>query len=211
MTAPQKNHLHDEGYIKFHCIWQKQPACNTNDTHALLQWRQTLYSKNLIGVYASGIGFGNVSTRAQTPDHFLITGSATGGIAFITNNHISCVTACDIANNTITCVGPIKASSESLSHAVLYEQSSEINAVIHIHHLPLWRNLLNKIPTTRAHIPYGTPEMAYEIARLYTETNLPHKKIFVMGGHEEGIMSSGSTLAEAGNILMDHLHALERT
>ena len=105
--------------------------------------------------------------------------------------------------NSLTCTGPIKASSESLSHAVVYECSPETNAVIHIHNLDMWEKYIYKFPSTKAHALYGTPEIANEIKRLFSDTNLRVKKFIVMGGHREGIISFGKTLDEAGRILLD--------
>jgi ribulose-5-phosphate 4-epimerase/fuculose-1-phosphate aldolase len=98
----------------------------------------------------------------------------------------------------------IKASSESLTHATLYACDDTINAVIHIHHLEKWKSLLNVVPTTEAAVPYGTPEMAFEIQRLFRETNVASEKIIAMGGHEEGIISFGETIDEAASKLLHY-------
>ena len=44
--------------------------------------------------------------------------------------------------------------------------------------------------------------MAKEMLRLFKETNLARKKIILMGGHEEGIISFGKNLAEADTIVL---------
>jgi ABC-type iron transport system FetAB ATPase subunit len=67
---------------------------------------------------------------------------------------------------------------------------------------------MNKVPTTAIEVAYGTPEMAKEILRLFREDNLMEKKIVVMSGHEEGIISFGKNLPEAGNILLDRYNKL---
>ena len=99
--------------------------------------------------------------------------------------------------NSLTCEGPVKASSESLTHAAVYESDNFANAVIHIHNKSLWEKLLNVLPATSPEIEYGTPAMAEEVKRLFKETDLIEKKIFVMAGHEEGIVSFGRNLEEA--------------
>jgi L-ribulose-5-phosphate 4-epimerase len=81
----------------------------------------------------------------------------------------------------------------------------DINAVLHIHHLQLWKKLLDTFPATNSNIEYGTPAMAREIVRLFKETNLAEQKIFAMAGHEEGIVSFGKDLNEAGQIILDKL------
>jgi len=69
----------------------------------------------------------------------------------------------------------------------------------------LWNKLINKIPTSSPDVEYGTPEMAFEIHRLFKETDLSAKQILVMGGHEEGIISFGENLDEAGDIIIGYI------
>jgi ribulose-5-phosphate 4-epimerase/fuculose-1-phosphate aldolase len=88
---------------------------------------------------------------------------------------------------------------------LIYESSPSTNAVIHIHNLALWNQLMHKVPTSDEQVPYGTPEMAKEIKRLFEEASLSIEKIMVMGGHEEGIISFGKNLEEAANVLLEKL------
>ncbi len=110
----------------------------------------------------------------------------------------------DLAKNSVTCKGPAKASSESLTHAMLYDLLPDIQAVIHVHHKALWDQLLNQVPTTSKRIPYGTPEMAFEVKKLFEVSDLKNKKIFVMAGHDDGIITFGKDLAEAAAILFSY-------
>jgi L-ribulose-5-phosphate 4-epimerase len=194
----------EEGYIKFNCNWIQSEPVSSNEITEINNWRDTLYKLGLIGVYSNGIGFGNISIRYNNQT-FLITGSATGGLDKLTESHYVLVNEYNLKQNSLTCNGPIKASSESLSHAAIYESSPETNAVIHVHNIGLWQNLIYKIPTSRKNVLYGTPEMAKEIKRLFKETNVSVEKIIVMGGHKEGIITFGKTLDEAGKILLDKL------
>jgi L-ribulose-5-phosphate 4-epimerase len=133
---------------------------------------------------------------------FLITGAATGKLKKLDGRHYVLVNSYDFRENRLTCTGPIKASSESLTHAAVYECSPVTNAVIHVHNKEMWERLLDKIPSTNSEIEYGTPEMAGEIKRLFDETSVASEKILVMGGHPEGIISFGATLDEAGKSLL---------
>ena len=99
-------------------------------------------------------------------------------------------------------MGPIISSSESLTHAILYQCNPAINAVVHIHHKELWKSLLHKVPTTNKKVEYGTPEMAKEMVRLYNKTELPQSQILVMAGHEDGIVSFGITIADASQVIL---------
>ena len=64
---------------------------------------------------------------------------------------------------------------------------------------------MDNVPTTKKEVPYGTPEMANEIFRLFKETAVQQEKIIVMAGHDEGIISFGKDLEEAGEILLNFL------
>jgi L-ribulose-5-phosphate 4-epimerase len=188
----------DEGYIKFNCTWIKEEFPERYKIDELNSWRQKLYDQQLIGTYPDGIGYGNISCRL-TDGSFLITGTATGSIKQLTNEHFTRVINFNIGDNSITCQGPIKASSESLTHAIIYKSLPEVNAVVHIHNNNLWQKLLNNVPTTSLQVAYGTPAMASEINRLLTTTNLKEDKILVMAGHEDGLIAFGKDLAEAAS------------
>lgn len=192
----------DEGYVKYQCNWIVAEPVNPDDIKDLNQWRKKLYELGLIGEYDNGIGFGNISIRYSEPRQFIISGTHTGNLPSLSEQHYTRVTSFDVEQNSLTCEGPIAASSESLTHAVLYEANPTVNAIIHVHHPELWKKLLDKIPTSSRDCPYGTPEMAKEILRLFKQEHLIEKKILVMGGHEEGIISFGQNLEEAGNILL---------
>ena len=194
--------MSDEGYIKFNCNWIEKKTVNRLDILELNFYREKLFKAGLIGMYENGIGFGNLSIRYK--NKFLISGSATGGLKELNENHYAIVTDYDLSKNSLTCEGMVKASSESLTHAAVYECSENTNAVIHIHNLELWKKLLFKVPTT-AKVEYGTPEMANEIYRLFNETEVEEKKIICMLGHEEGIITFGKNLKQANDILFDLL------
>ncbi|MGK7875612.1 MAG: class II aldolase/adducin family protein [Xenococcaceae cyanobacterium] len=191
----------DEGYIKYQCNWIYSKPVSKDSIQELNRWRDKFYKIGLIGKYDNGIGFGNISIRCAEPGQFIISGTKTGGLSSLSEQHYTKVIDFDFDRNCLTCSGPIQASSEALTHAAVYEANPEVNAVIHVHHLELWQRLMNKVPTTARDCAYGTPEMAREIIRLCQEDNLRETKILVMSGHEEGIISFGSSLEEAGNML----------
>src|SRR5579859_225629 len=177
----------EEG-IKFDCRWIEENPLNYRLLKDLNTWRTRLYQAGLIGVYENGIGYGNMSKRFER-NKFIITGAATGKLQRLNARHYAVVTAYNFNKNRITAHGPLKASSESLTHAMLYVCDNNINAVFHVHHRGLWNKLLHIVPTTKPNIEYGTAAMAHEMFRLYRETNLPKQKILVMAGHEDGIIT----------------------
>ena len=83
-----------------------------------------------------------------------------------------------------------------MTHQMIYQLSNEIKVVVHVHHQELWDKYKHKLPTTGEDVPYGTPEMANEIKRLYTEENLQETKCLAMAGHEEGLIAFGKNFEE---------------
>lgn len=193
----------DEGVIKYVCHWQPGPALEVAQLAPLIHWRDRLHQAGQIGVYPDGIGYGNISLRlGQTS--FVVSGTQTGHLTRTNPQHYTQVTSWDIDRNTLHCNGPIKASSESLTHGALYQYAENIQAVIHIHNRPLWQQYQHRLPTTAAEVPYGTPAMAYEMWRLMTETDLPQQRILMMAGHQEGMLAFGPTL-EAAALALERL------
>ena len=163
--------------------------------------RRKLLELRLMGVDSNGIGFGNLSVRDGATTHFYITGSATGGLPELMPTDCVRVVACDLAKNCVRFEGAAIPSSESLTHAAIYESDPTTSAVIHCHDSVLWRKLLDRAPTTSKAVSYGTPEMAYEIMRLFNGTDTRSRKILVMAGHEGGIVTFGKNLEEALAVL----------
>jgi L-ribulose-5-phosphate 4-epimerase len=159
--------------------------------------RRKLLQLRLIGVDANGTGFGNLSVRDGTTNSFYITGSGTGGRSELKLAHYARVAAYDFGRNWLQTEGCTIASSESLTHAAVYESEPKARAIIHGHDLKLWAALLNQVPTTAKTVEYGTPEMAEEVRRLFKMTNVKSRKVLVMAGHEGGVVAFGTDLEEA--------------
>ena len=193
--------MKETGVIKFNCNWIKAQPISPDLLIALNVWRTRMHKLGFIGVNNEEIGYGNMSIRLSG-NQFIITGSATGKIKVLSNKHYTKVVNYDLDKNSLTAEGPILASSESLTHAVIYECDKNVNAIIHIHNSKMWNQLMNKVPTTNKDVEYGTPAMAMEMKRLYKETNLRNEEILVMAGHQDGIISFGKDLNEAGNQLL---------
>jgi len=164
--------------------------------------RRKLLELRLIGLDSSGIGFGNLSVRDGATSNFYITGSVTGGLPKLSLTDCVRVIDCDFKNNWLRYEGTAIPSSESLTHAAIYESDSMTSAVIHCHDSDLWAALLDRMPTTSKTVAYGTPEMAYEIMRLFKTTEMQDREILLMGGHEGGIVTFGKNLQHAFEVLM---------
>lgn len=188
----------DEGYTKFVVDWTRAPPLALAAVADLIHWRRPLYAAGLIGLYEDiGIGFGNISVRTSANGQFIISGTQTGHLADLSNEHFALVTNFDLTANSVTCSGPIQASSESMTHATIYSLNASINAVVHIHSSEIWVRLSDSLPATDAEVAYGTPEMAEEFERLYCNTKFPTTGVAVMAGHEDGLISIGQSLQEA--------------
>lgn len=137
----------DEGYIKFKANWEKTPPFATTELAQLIYWRQRMFDLGLIGMYENGIGFGNISQRIGDTNQFFISASKTGNLLELNEHHFAKVIKVNVGQNWLHCEGPSIASSESMSHAVIYEQCSWVNAIIHGHQLSLWQKLLYQVPT----------------------------------------------------------------
>ncbi len=185
----------DDGVIKFNLEWQEGEAPNCEELSDLIYWRDRMYDLGLIGHdYKYDVGFGNISMLSNK-GQFIISGTQTGHIPKLTPEYYTEVVDYSIGENSLTCRGPVKASSESLTHAAIYEAGAEIRAVIHIHHDRQWEAWLNQVPTTHKDVPYGTPEMAYEIHRLFKENQ--SMNVLAMAGHQGGLIAFGKNLEEA--------------
>jgi ribulose-5-phosphate 4-epimerase/fuculose-1-phosphate aldolase len=192
----------ETGSVKFSCEQVAVEISRFAGFAELNRYRRKLLALGVIGVDASGIGFGNLSIRNSATSRFYITGSATGGISELTPVAYAKVVAYDFARNWLQCEGSTVASSESLTHAAVYESDPTAGAVIHCHDTKLWAALLDKAPTTPKKVEYGTPEMAYAVRRLFDVTNVKKRKIFVMAAHDGGLVTFGRDLEEAFGVLM---------
>jgi ribulose-5-phosphate 4-epimerase/fuculose-1-phosphate aldolase len=195
---------HDEGYIKFNLNWEEKDFdFNDKDFLQINSYRNKLYILGLIGAYPNGIGFGNISIRNNKND-FIISGSATGNFRDLSKKHYSLVKDYNIHKNSVLCEGLNKVSSESLTHAAIYETNLDVNAVIHIHHETMWSRYLDDLPTTDKKAEFGTPEIAMEIKKLANHNS----GIIIMGGHREGIIAYGKSLFEAEEIILNYYNKL---
>ena len=178
----------NEGVIKFKFDWKKEPLPRSVDISELISYRNKLYNIGLIGADKEGIGFGNISVLIKPSGEFVISASDTGRIKSARRFHFSLVQSVSIKDNFVSCIGMKPASSESMTHDIIYKLSPEVKSVLHVHSFRLWKKLMNKVPMTSKNISYGTSEMAYDIKRLWTQHDLKEKKILVMKGHKNGLI-----------------------
>ncbi len=193
-----------EGVIKFNLDFE-QRSIDAMDIAELNAWRDVLMRLELIGqdpARYDGYGFGNISMRCN--EGFIITGTQTGDIKQLSLADYAVCTGWELSRNAVSAYGDVKPSSESLSHAAVYDGKPTSVCAFHVHSPDLWHTAeALEIPVTDASVAYGTPEMAAEVARCIEHLSLPG--MFSMGGHEDGVFSFGATLAEAGAHMVEML------
>ncbi len=189
--------MNETGAVKFHYQSSGKELALFPGFEELNAARQELRRRGLLGVDENGIGFGNVSLRDGATDAFYITGSGTGGLPSLRLVDYAKVIAWDFERNWLCCEGREIASAESLTHAAVYAMAAEVRVVVHGHDASLWQGLLDRGPATDADVPYGTPEMARDVGRLFRETDVRTRRIFAMAGHKDGIVAFGQDFHEA--------------
>lgn len=208
-----------EGVIQFHLDYTPSAPLAAPELQALDGWRAVLKRLGLVGqdpARYAGVGFGNLSMRLAPDDapagrrRFIITGSQTGRLDKLDARHYAEVTAYDIGANRVTAQGPVAPSSESMTHGMLYDLDVAIRCVMHVHSPEIWRYAAALgLPCTAAAAGYGTPAMAAEVGRLYINTGLAARRVLVMGGHQDGVVSFGrDTEATAAALLATLAQAL---
>jgi ribulose-5-phosphate 4-epimerase/fuculose-1-phosphate aldolase len=191
-----------DGVIKYSLEFIESEPIDFELCREIESVREILYDMNLIGVYSDGIGFGNISQIADSETRqFVITGTQTGDKARLEAKDYSLVTNIDIDTFKTIATGGTKPSSESVTHACIYELDSNIGAVIHIHSEPLWNFMLKGEYLATSDVEYGTIEMVRDVQKLYSKIDPLTNPLFVMKGHFEGIVAFGRTLKDAHSVI----------
>jgi ribulose-5-phosphate 4-epimerase/fuculose-1-phosphate aldolase len=214
--------MREEGVIRFDLEFTAAAPVTIPALDELNAWRRILLQLGLIGQDPKrygGYGFGNISRRLPPFDAsenhrpFIISGSQTGHLTELSVAGFATVSDYDADHNRVVATGPIKPSSESLTHGSVYNVNNDIRVILHVHSPNIWRcaSMMN-LPATDASVPYGTPAMAREVERLFEAVDHIETGVFVMGGHEDGVIAFGHTVDEAGSMLvrtLAHSYACE--
>ena len=201
---------YDEGVIKF----DAQHTSSSLELEALgeagaelLRWRQDLYAAQLIGQDPrryGGAGYGNASARLPR-GAFVITGTQTGGVAGLGPEGLCVVTDVHLSRNAVVSHGPARPSSESMTHAMIYDGDPRARFVFHAHDPGIWGAALEgrlQLHVTDPKIAYGTPEMGRAILRALRDDRVRAEGVLVMGGHEDGVISFGRDAQSAAQALL---------
>ncbi len=207
-----------EGVTRFEARHTAEPLCPRRfgaAATALAGWRSVMTDLGLVGqdpARYDGAGYGNVSIRVgpfpgrRGARPFLVSGTQTGGRPCVALDDFALVERYVIAENRVVSRGPIRPSSESMTHGAIYDLGGHVRCVLHAHCPALWRRRRAlMLPTTAERIDYGTPAMAREIERLARQTPLLDRPLLAMGGHEDGVIAFGRDPDEAGRVLIGAL------
>ena len=209
------NQQDQEGVIQFQMQFAQAPPLPYGRLREIDAWRKILYLTRLIGQDPNrydGFGYGNISQWLGPRDAsgqrgwFVISGTQTGHLADLTEEHYATVLASHPERNLVVAEGPARPSSESMTHGAIYAADESVRSVIHVHSPHIWGSARTLgLLVTDESVAQGTPEMAEEVRRLFQETPVRERNIFVMGGHGDGVVSFGRNVAQAGMILIDYL------
>jgi ribulose-5-phosphate 4-epimerase/fuculose-1-phosphate aldolase len=204
-----------EGVIKFTSTHEPGALLGAaREAVAVLSgWRRILFDLALLGRDThryDGAAYGNVSARVgpfpgeRGARAFVISGTQTSDRALVSAADFCVVTRADVKRNHVTSHGPALLSFESMTHATVYDASPTIRAVLHVHCPAIFRARL-ALPETAPDVDYGTPAMAHEVARLWRTSALPDVRVFIMRGHEDGVVAFGKDVDDAGAALLKQL------
>lgn len=213
-----------EGVIKFTVKDHRSgPPIALGDFQDIEAIRTRLWQLRLIGHdRQADVGYGNISRR-RSLGVFVISGTQTGHKQALEGGDYVVVDDWDFTRSSVSCTGPCLPSSESLSHAALY-QRPDIGGVIHVHSRPLWDELIRAgALSTEEDIAYGSEALYRRLAQLAgtdlasgSGTDLstagtglsPAARrpalpiVIVTKGHQDGVFVAGRDLAEAYEVVI---------
>ena len=208
---------HSEGVIQFDLDYREMPLddiCHALPfLSALDGWRSLLRRLDLVGQDPErygGHGFGNLSHRlvAATDSDaasFLVSGSQTGGRDTLGRDGWSQLRSWNLQRFQAEAAGPVAPSSESLTHALVYDMEPDVHCVVHVHSPDLWHAARElDLPRTSPDVDYGSQGMIHQVRELFS-LGLSDVGVFAMTGHEDGIVAFGADADDACTRLLTYL------
>ena len=183
--------------------WEDRCRQHLAELDKLRTW---LHDCRLIGL-SDGIGYGNLSLPL-TETAFAISGSGTGGARILGEEGYAVVYRVSPAGNEVHSIGPVRASSESMTHAAVYRALAKMHmllpshCVIHVHSRKLFEHWLPLAPGTPPEIPYGTPELARAVYDELLRANRP-EGFLVLAGHRDGLLFWAPDLTRGKDIVLN--------
>lgn len=197
-----------EGTIQFAYDLQP-PDAEVADAAALARlggWRAVFKRLAVLGQDPErygGLGFGNLSCRdAARPGEFVVTASQTAAAPTLTDDDLVRITHNNPARFWVDAVGRQPPSSETLTHAMIYQADPDIAWVFHLHCPDIWLNSEQLgLPVTDEHVTYGSPAMIDAVARLLNDQR-QRPLVFATLGHRDGVFACGASADAAGGAVV---------
>lgn len=198
-----------EGIIQYRLDHREGDLPPDADYAGLLAWFRRCRHHELLGqdpARYAGYAFGNISVRCT--GGFVISGTQTVGRPALDPGDLAWVRSWDSQANRLSSQGPVRPSSEAMTHGEVYATLPDVGAVIHAHSPVIWLNADRlDLPTTPPEVGYGSPAMAAAVRALLDRS--PRAGVLSMGGHEDGIVAYAPTMDEAGTLLLETLARAE--
>lgn len=198
-----------EGVVRY-CAQHEVCLLNSEEealTFDLSTVRTVFHDMGLIGEYAEGVSYGNISRRMGIDGRFIITGTGTGASRHLGVDGFAVVDRWIAEENRVESHGPCRPSSEAMTHGAIYAARPDAGCVIHVHSPQMFHTLLaGTIPRTPKGVAYGTPAMAAAVMEVVA--SMPEAGLFVTAGHEDGVFAFAPSVEEAAQCLLDQIAAL---
>lgn len=138
---------------------------------------------------------GNLSVRHQ--DGLIVT-STGSNLGCLEKNELVFIDQCNADEEKVFYYGPIKPSSETIMHWLIYQKRPEALAIIHAHDefATCSKLLEGRVHETGCEKPYGS----VELARTAIETFERAERIIVLKNH--GYVAVGNSLDEACDLVV---------
>ena len=170
--------------------------------------RTLLHDMGLVGEYAEGVSYGNLSRRMGMDGRFIVSGTGTGAARQLGADGFAVVDRWIAEENRVESHGPCRPSSEAMTHGAIYAARPDANCVIHVHSPQLFHTLLRgTTPRTPKGVAYGTPAMAAAVMEVVAA--MSENGLFVTAGHEDGVFVFAPSVEEAMQLLLDQIAALD--
>ncbi len=204
-----------EGTISFLLDFSPGPPPKADQVGELSAWHRILFLLRLTGQEPGrygGMAFGNLSRRlvpskaTSEAGPFIITGTQTAGKLALSPSDYALVNTWDPIRNILSARGPLRPSSEALTHGSIYRSDAGVNVIFHVHSPEIWSRASSMgLPRTSGQAAQGSAELAREVGRLMAEGVVRAGGVLILGGHEDGVIAYGRTAEEAGTVLLKQL------
>jgi hypothetical protein len=140
-----------------------------------------------------GLSYGNLSVRKDARRFWMSASGVDKGNLRVIGRDILLVKDYDPKENCIVLsvppnITPRRVSVDAIEHWMIYREHPEVGAIIHVH---AW---MDGVPSTEAHYPCGTYELAKSVADLIRKAPDPARAVVGLKNH--GLTITGRSLRD---------------